>query len=294
VKQLIVVGGATASGKTAFATRLAQHFQTEIISADSRQFYREMSIGTAKPTASELAQAPHHFINNLSIHQNYSVGDFEQEALAVLGQIFEKHDVAIMVGGTGLYLKAVCEGLDKFPDTPLSIRQEFEAIFENQGIEMLQQQLQNVDPQYFTQVDSNNPARLIRALSVWKTTGQPYSSFLNLEKEPRFFNPIYLALDLPRPVLYDRINRRVDAMMTEGLLAEAENLYPHRHLQALQTVGYAELFDYFDGKCTLDEAIDKIKQHSRNYAKRQITWFRKDAHWRWVEPLAADFDYLKP
>jgi tRNA dimethylallyltransferase len=284
MKKLIVIGGATASGKTDFAIRLAQYFKTSIISADSRQFYREMSIGTAKPTAAELAAAPHFFVNNRSIHEPYSVGDFEREALAILATVFEKNEVAVMVGGTGLYLKAVCDGLDVFPDTPLSIRQEFEAIFEKQGIAPLQNLLQNVDLQYFNQVDQHNPARLIRALSVWKVSGQPYSSFLSAPKAERFFEPIYIALDLPRAVLYDRINRRVDAMVAAGLVEEARDLFPYRHLQALQTVGYAELFEHFLGNCTLETAIDKIKQHSRNYAKRQLTWLRKEVHWHWLSP----------
>jgi tRNA dimethylallyltransferase len=283
-KYLIVIGGPTASGKTAMAIRLAQYFSAEIISADSRQFYREMTIGTAKPTEGELKQTTHHFINSLSIHDAYSVGDFEKEALAVLNNIFKKNNIAIMVGGTGLYIKAVCEGLDEFPDTPLSIRTEFEDLFKNKGVEYLQKLLQNVDYEYFTKVDLNNPSRIIRALSVWKVSGKPYSSFTKGEKLARIFEPIYIYLDLPRAILYERINMRVDNMMQAGLFAEAEKLYPFRHLTALQTVGYSELFDYFDKKISLSEAIDKIKQHTRNYAKRQITWFRKDPHWQHFSP----------
>lgn len=283
-KKLIIIGGPTASGKTDCAIQLAQHFGTEILSADSRQFYKEMSIGTAKPQLSDLAKAKHHFIGNLSIHDAYSVGDFERDALAVLETIFETHDTAIMVGGTGLYIRAVCEGLDEFPDVPLSIRDEFEAIFKNEGIEPLQKLLQEVDYEYFTQVDIHNPIRLIRALSVWKASGQPFSSFRSGNKVERNFTPIYIALDLPREVLYDRINRRVDLMMAEGLLEEAKSLYPFKHLNALQTVGYTELFAHFDGEMTLDEAVDKIKQHTRNYAKRQMTWFRKNDFWQRVDP----------
>ena len=283
-KKLIVIGGPTASGKTDFAIKLAQYYKTEILSADSRQFFKEMSIGTAKPSQSELALAKHHFIGNLSIHDAYSVGDFERDALSVLDTIFEKNDTAIMVGGTGLYIRAVCEGLDEFPDVPLSIRQEFEDILEKQGIESLQKILQEVDYVYFTQVDIQNPKRLIRALSVWKTSGQPFSSFRSGTKVERDFEPIYIALDLPREVLYDRINRRVDIMMADGLLDEAQLLYPFRHLNALQTVGYTELFAHFDGQMTLYEAVDKIKQHSRNYAKRQMTWFRKNDFWQRVDP----------
>ena len=287
-KHLIIIGGPTASGKTALAIRLAQHFSTEIISADSRQFYCEMSIGTAKPTYAELSLAPHHFINNLSIDDTYSVGGFEKEALNALKTIFEKNDVAIMVGGTGLYIRAVCEGLDEFPEVPLSIRREFEDLLEKEGIEFLQKKLQEVDNEYFMQTDIHNSMRLIRALSVWKASGKPFSSFRKGVKTERFFEPIYIYLDVPRAELYERINKRVDGMMTDGLLEEVKKLYSFRNLIALQTVGYSELFDYLDGKMTLDEAVDKIKQHSRNYAKRQITWFRKDAHWQRFEPDSFD------
>ncbi len=283
-KKLIIIGGPTASGKTDCAIQLAQHFGTEILSADSRQFYKEMSIGTAKPQLSDLAKAKHHFIGNLSIHDAYSVGDFERDALAVLESIFEKHDTAIMVGGTGLYIRAVCEGLDVFPYVPLSIRDEFEDIFEKQGIEPLQKLLQDVDYEYFTKADIQNPMRLIRALSVWKVSDKPFSSFLSGNKIERNFTPIYIALEIPRAILYDRINHRVDLMMAEGLLDEAKALYPFKHLNALQTVGYTELFAHFDGEMTLDEAVDKIKQHTRNYAKRQMTWFRKNDFWQRIDP----------
>lgn len=287
-KHLIIIGGPTASGKTALAIRLAQHFSTEIISADSRQFYREMSIGTAKPTDAELSLAQHHFINNLSIHDAYSVGGFEKKALDVLNMIFEKNDVAIMVGGTGLYIRAVCEGLDEFPEVPLSIRREFEDLLEKEGIEYLQNMLQEVDKEYFMQSDIHNSMRLIRALSVWKASGKPFSSFRKGSKTERFFEPIYIYLDVPRAKLYDRINKRVDNMIADGLLDEVKKLSKFKNLIALQTVGYSELFDYLDGKITLDEAVDKIKQHSRNYAKRQMTWFRKDAHWQRFESLSFD------
>ena len=283
-KYLVVIGGATASGKTGLAIEVAKYFKTAIISADSRQFYREMSIGTAKPTATELAAAPHHFVGNLSIHDYYSVGDFERAALVVLDSIFEKNNVAVMVGGTGLFLRAVCEGLDEFPNIPLSIRQYFEDLYTNEGIEPLQKLLQTVDYQYFAEVDLQNPMRLTRALAVWKTSGKPYSSFKTQSKKARNFEPIYIATDIERTILYDRINKRVDAMISDGLVEEAAHLLPFRHLNALQTVGYQELFDHFDGKMTLEEAIDKVKQHSRNYAKRQTTWFRKEAHWQRFDP----------
>lgn len=283
-KYLVVIGGATASGKTALAIEVAKHFKTSILSADSRQFYREMSIGTAKPTAAELTAAPHHFVGNLSIQDYYSVGDFERDALVILDKIFEENQIAVMVGGTGLFLRAVCEGLDAFPEIPLSMRQYFEDMYENEGIEPLQKLLQTVDPEYFATVDQQNPMRLTRALAVWKTSGQPYSSFRTQSKKVRDFEPIYIATDVERSILYDRINKRVDTMIAEGLVEEARNLLPFRTLNALQTVGYQELFDYFDRKTTVEEAIDKIKQHSRNYAKRQTTWFRKEAHWTRFEP----------
>jgi tRNA dimethylallyltransferase len=293
-KYLIVIGGATASGKTALAIQLAQHFGTEILSADSRQFYREMSIGTAKPTADELALVKHHFINNLSIEDDYSVGEFEEQALSVLDKIFQEKNVVIMVGGTGLYIRAVCEGLDDFPEVPLSIRAHFEEIFEDEGIQVLQEMLQVVDNEYFMQVDIHNAPRLIRALSVWKVSGKPFSSFRKGGKAERNFEPIYLNLDVPRDVLYARINKRVDAMITEGLISEAQNLIAFKEKNALMTVGYSELFEYFEGLMTLADAIDKIKQHTRNYAKRQMTWFRKDPHWERFSPDNFDeiIDFL--
>jgi tRNA dimethylallyltransferase len=287
-KYLIVIGGATASGKTALAIRLAQHFSTEILSADSRQFYREMSIGTAKPSTAELNLVKHPFIDNISIHDAYSVGEYEKQALEVLSGIFKKDKVAIMVGGTGLYIRAVCEGLDVFPEVPLSIRQSLEQLYQTEGIEPLQKMLQNVDSEYFNQADIQNPMRLIRALSVFQASGKPFSSFRKGGSTERSFEPIYIYLDVPRAELYDRINKRVDNMVAEGLVDEARLLLPFKHLIALQTVGYAELFDYFEGKMTLPEAIDKVKQHTRNYAKRQMTWFRKDLHWQKFSPHAFD------
>lgn len=283
-KYLIVIGGATATGKTALAIRLALHFGAEILSADSRQFYREMSIGTAKPNAAELAACPHHFINSLSVHEPYSVGDFEKQALQLLGKLYERQDLAILVGGSGLYLRAVCEGLDDLPEVPDPIKQALSNKLEMEGIAALQAELKAVDPALYDKIDLQNPHRLLRALSVCRASGRPFSSFHSAEKKPRFFTPIYLWLDVERPVLYDRINGRVDEMMQAGLLAEAQQLFPLRHLSALQTVGYQELFDHFEGKTTLTEAVEKIKQNSRNYAKRQVTWFRKDPQWQRFGP----------
>ncbi|MEI6412178.1 MAG: tRNA (adenosine(37)-N6)-dimethylallyltransferase MiaA [Bacteroidota bacterium] len=287
MKKLIVIGGATATGKTALAIKLAQHFGTEIISADSRQFYRSMSIGTAKPNAEELAAAKHHFIDSLDVTQSYSVGEFEQDCLRLLDTLFLTQEYVILVGGSGLFIRAVCEGLDTFPEVPESILQQVEIGEQNGGLPWLQQQVQQLDPEYFKQVDRNNPARLRRALEVCLAAGQPYSSFRSGQKQTRPFRPIYLLLEVPRPTLYARIDARVDAMIAAGLEDEARDLLPFRHLSALRTVGYEEFFDYFDGHLTFPEAVDKIKQHSRNYAKRQATWFRKHGDWNVIDPLDA-------
>jgi len=286
-KYLIVIGGPTASGKTSVAIQLANHFDTVILSCDSRQFYREMSIGTAKPTEAELAQAKHYFVNSLSIQEEYSVGDFERDALALLEQIYQEKDIAILAGGSGLFIRAVCEGLDEYPDVPLDIRTDLKTLFQQKGIEALQEELKFCDPTYYEQVDLQNHRRLIRALEVCRASGQPFSSFQNQEKPERFFQPIYILLDVEREQLYERINRRVDQMFETGLLEEARNLYPFRENTALQTVGYQELFDHFDGKITLEEAEELIKRNSRRYAKRQLTWFRKDDHWHRFSPTAV-------
>jgi len=285
VKKLIVIGGATATGKTALAIRLAQHFGTEILSGDSRQFYREMSIGTAKPSPSELAAAPHHFIDFLSVTDDYSVGDFERDALAVLEKIFLEKEVAILAGGSGLYLRAVCEGLDKFPDIAHETKKAIEAGEKNGGLAWLQHELLQRDPAHFAKIDQQNPARLRRALEVCFETGKPYSSYLRQgQKSPRPFQPVYVLLDLPRPELYTRIEARVDKMIATGLEEEVRGLLPYRHRPPLSTVGYEEFFDYFNGKISREEAIGKIKQHSRNYAKRQLTWFAKHGDWKVFRP----------
>ncbi len=283
-KRLIVIGGATASGKTTIAIRLAQHFQTEVLSADSRQFYREMSIGTAKPTAGELASAPHHFINSLNINDLYTAGDFERDGLKVLNQLFLEKDEAILVGGSGLFLRAICDGLDDFPTVPDFLNKELRLKFADEGIGFLQNEIQRLDPPTAAKIDLQNPMRLLRAVAVCLASGQPYSSFLGKKSAAHDFDTIYICLDWPRPDLYARIDARVDAMIAAGLGAEARTLLPFRHLQALQTVGYPEFFDYFDGKTSLLECVALIKQHSRNYAKRQATWFRKEAHWRFFHP----------
>ncbi len=281
---LIVVGGPTASGKTDFAIRVALHWNTEILSADSRQFYREMCIGTAKPSATELAQVRHHFIDCLSIHDAYSVGDFERDALQVLEQIFRTRQVAVLVGGSGLYVHAVCEGLDIFPPVPAEILAEVEQLYATGGIVALQEALRQTDPVYFAQVDVHNPARLIRALSVCRASGKPFSAFRKSAPASRPFKSIYVQLDWPREVLYERIDHRVDDMMAQGLEAEARQLYPWRHLPALQTVGYQELFEHFDNIISLEQAVTRIKQHTRNYAKRQLTWMRRYGQWTPFHP----------
>jgi len=283
-KKLLVIGGATATGKTALSIRLAQYFGTEILSADSRQFYREMSIGTAKPSPAELAAVPHYFVDSLSVVDNFSVGDFEREALLVLEKIFSEKNVAVLSGGSGLYIRAVCEGLDSFPEITAETKKQVEAGEQKGGLGWLQQELARLDPAYFSVVDQQNPARLRRALEVCLETGQPYSFFLQRKKKTRPFQPVYILLDVPRPELYTRIEARVDAMIAAGLEEEARSLLPWRDRSALRTVGYEEWFDFFDGKISRAEAIDKIKQHTRNYAKRQATWFRKHGEWTVFQP----------
>jgi len=289
-RYLIVIGGPTAIGKTSVAIRVANYFGIEIISADSRQFYQEMNIGTAKPTAAELAQAPHHFINNLSIKDSYSVGDYEREVLEKLAVLLEGYEAAILTGGSGLFIRAICEGLDKFPAVPDGIRERLTAQLETEGIEQLQVALKQQDPLYYAEVDINNPHRLIRALSVIEASGQPFSTFRNQAPKERPFEIVPILLEMDRVELYERINRRVDIMMEEGLEAEARKLHPQRHLNALQTVGYEELFKYFEGELSLEEAVELIKRNSRRYAKRQMTWFRKKPHWQRFD--AKDVDGL--
>ncbi|MCZ4320096.1 tRNA (adenosine(37)-N6)-dimethylallyltransferase MiaA [Aequorivita viscosa] len=278
---LICVVGPTAIGKTKLAIALANAFSTEIISADSRQFYNEMSIGTAVPSADELRAAPHHFIQNKSIFEDYSVGDFEKEALALLTRLFKKHKVVVMVGGSGLYVDAVVTGLDYFPEVASEIRVKLNSELTENGIETLQSELKEVDPAYFEQVDIYNPHRLVRALQIYRGTGKPYSSFLKRKKSNRNFHTFFIGLTAEREIIYNRINRRVDAMVTNGLIEEAKTLLPHKQRNALQTVGYRELFEFFDENITLAEAISEIKKNTRRFAKRQITWFKKNEAINW-------------
>jgi tRNA dimethylallyltransferase len=285
---LIVVAGPTAVGKTAAAIKLAQHFNTVVVSADSRQFFREMSIGTAKPDTEELTAAEHYFINSHSITESFSVGDFEKQGLALLDELFKAHDKVILAGGSGLYIKAICEGFDDLPVADISVRDKLNRQLEEEGITPLQEKLKQADPGYYAQVDLNNPQRIIRALEVFETTGKPFSSYRNATINKRPFNIIKLALDMPREKLYERINLRVDLMVKQGLIDEVTALLPYRELNALNTVGYAELFDYFDGKTSLNEALLLIKQNTRRFAKRQLTWFRKDKDFIWFDAGVPD------
>ncbi|MCL9770101.1 tRNA (adenosine(37)-N6)-dimethylallyltransferase MiaA [Flavobacterium sp. HXWNR69] len=289
---LITIIGPTAIGKTALSIYLAQHFGCDIISCDSRQFFREMKIGTAVPSDEELAAAPHHFIQNKSIFESYSVGDFEQEALAKLDELFQKNNIQIMVGGSGLYVDAVLKGFDDFPDIDDSVRTEINAKYDDLGIEFLQEQLQNLDSEYYQKLQIENPQTLLnpqrmkRFVEVCIGSGKPYSSFIGKRKNERNFTPIIIGLEANREIIYDRINQRVDIMLKEGLLEEAQSLYPNKQLNALQTVGYRELFDYFDGKTTLDFVIEQIKMNTRRFAKRQITWFKRTENVSWFDFLA--------
>ncbi|MGJ5642076.1 tRNA (adenosine(37)-N6)-dimethylallyltransferase MiaA [Formosa sp. S-31] len=282
---LISIVGPTAIGKTALSIKLANYFNTEIISADSRQFFREMQIGTAAPTPSELSQAQHHFIHHKSITDNYNVGAFEKDALERLETLYKTYNKVIMVGGSGLYVDAVTKGLDDFPEVDPNIRIDLNARLEQHGLTDLQNQLKILDPNSFKSIAIDNPHRVIRALEICLGTGQAYSSFLNQKENKRPFKTITLGLTADREIIYDRINRRVDIMMEEGLLNEVRQLLPYKEHNALNTVGYKELFNYLDGTWTLDFAISEIKKNSRRFAKRQLTWFKRDKSILW-------FDYL--
>jgi tRNA dimethylallyltransferase len=291
MKYLITIIGPTAIGKTSLSIALAQHFGCEIISCDSRQFFKEMQIGTAVPNQEELAAAPHHFIQNKYVFENYTVGDFEKEAIAKLTELYQTNDFAILVGGSGLYVDAILKGFDSFPAIDASVRSTINTNYEKIGISYLQEKLKQLDPVYFEKTSLENPQtlqnpqRMMRFVEVCIGTGKPYSSFLNQNKNNRDFTPIIIGLEAERSVMYDRINQRIDIMINEGLLAEAEQLYPHKELNALQTVGYRELFSYFDGDGTLDFAIEEIKKNTRRFSKRQLTWFKRTENAKW-------FDYL--
>lgn len=283
-KYLIVIAGPTAIGKTDLSLSIAKKYNTDILSCDSRQFYKEMRIGTAVPSQEELSQIKHHFIQNLSIANKYSVGKFEIDALKKIEELHKEKDVLVMVGGSGLYIDAVCRGLDDFPDVKEGLRDELNLRYKNEGIESLKRQLIELDPEYHNEVDKSNPHRIIRALEICISTGKPFSSYRKQQKKKRKFTTIKLILSREREILYDRINKRVDIMMSEGLLEEAKSVYEYRENNALQTVGYKELFAYFDGDWDLETAISEIKKNTRRYAKRQMTWFRRDPETVFFDP----------
>ena len=288
---LITIIGPTAIGKTSLSIALAQHFGCAILSCDSRQFFKEMKIGTAVPSEEELAAAPHHFIQNKSIFESYSVGDFEQEALAKLDELFQQNNVQVMVGGSGLYVDAVLKGFDEFPEIDPSVRAEINRKYDAFGIDYLQEQLQMLDSEYFQKLQTENPQtlqnpqRMKRFVEVCIGSGKPYSSFIGKRKNTRNFTPIIIGLEAEREIMYDRINQRVDLMLNEGLLAEVEALYPNKESNALQTVGYRELFDYFENKTNLEFAIEQIKMNTRRFAKRQMTWFKRTENVTWFDFL---------
>lgn len=286
-KYLIVVAGPTAVGKTKLAIELAKYYKTEILSTDSRQFYKEMSIGTAKPTQEEQEEVAHHMIDFLSIHQNYNVKQFEEDALQILEHIFSKKNIAIATGGSGLYIKTLCEGIDEMPEISTETRNKWQKKLQEEGMSALLSILKNVDPAYYQQADLQNPRRVLRALEVFSDTGIPYSAFrksaTNKNTQARNFKVIKLGLTRERTQLYERINERVESMIENGLLEEARSLHPYHDLNALQTVGYQELFPYFDHQYDLEEAVSLIKRNSRRYAKRQMTWFRKASNMQWFD-----------
>lgn len=294
-KHLIILAGPTASGKTATAIKLANAFETDIISADSRQFYKELSIGTAAPTEKELSQVNHFFVHHLSIFDKYDVADYEKDVLFFLKHYFEMNDCIVMTGGSGLFIDAVCNGLDAIPDVSDEIRMKVQKMYEEGGIGALQREVEKVDKEYFQIVDKQNPRRLQRALEVFYQTGKPYSTFRQKNVAERDFDIIKVALLWDREALIERINRRVDMMMEQGFLDEAKSVYPYRHLNTLNTVGYKELFDYLDGKCTLEQAVEQIKTSTRQYAKRQMTWLRKNNDYQWftIDQIDEMTEYIK-
>lgn len=286
---VIIVVGPTAIGKTALAIELAKHFHTEITSCDSRQFYKEMEIGTAVPNKEELTSATHHFIQNKSIHENYNVGDYEREVLSHLDKLFNENNIQIVVGGSGLYVDAILKGFDNFPDVDENVRKEIEQKYDELGIEYLQDELQKFDSDYFNKLKEENPQTLVnqqrmkRFVGVSKSSGKPYSSFLNKNEGKRNFTPILIGLDADREEMYNRINKRVDIMLENGLLQEVVSLYSNKHLNALQTVGYREIFTYLDGEFDLTFTIEEIKKNTRRFAKRQMTWFKRNENTKWFD-----------
>lgn len=283
-KTLMVLLGPTAIGKTSVAILLAKHFQISIISADSRQFYRELKIGTAAPTEAELAEAKHYFVGHLSIGDYYNVSRFEQDVLHKLDQLFETHHLVLMTGGSGLYIDAVCKGIDEFPDPDEELRRQIKSWYRDKGIGFLQEKLAELDPDYFCQVDRANHKRLMRAIEICLLTGQPYSSLRQNKRQTRPFNILKIGLNRPREELFEQISRRTDQMIEDGLVKEVRGMLPYKNMNALNTVGYKEIFSYLEGKMSLDEAIEKIKTSTRRYAKRQLTWFKRDEDIEWFLP----------
>jgi tRNA dimethylallyltransferase len=301
MKYLITIVGPTAIGKTSLSIVLANYFKSDILSCDSRQFFKEMTIGTAVPNKAELAAASHHFIQNKSIFENYTVGDFEKEAIAKLEELFLSNDYAILVGGSGLYVDAILKGFDEFPEIDTTVRTEINTNYEKLGIGYLQQKLEVLDPDYFKNLAAENPQtlqnpqRMMRFVEVCLGSGKPYSSFLNQKQNSRTFTPILIGLEADRKVIYNRINQRVDIMMNEGLLAEAKSLFPNKELNALQTVGYRELFSYFDREISLEFAIEEIKKNTRRFSKRQLTWFKRNENTKWFDfetPYETIVEYI--
>ena len=284
IKRLLVVVGPTGSGKTDLSIRLALHYGAPILSTDSRQVYRGMPIGTAQPSVDQLQAVEHHFIASHDLTDNLNCGEYEVQALVRLEELFADHDWVVAVGGSGLYVRALCEGMDDLPQADEPLRRELERRLAEEGLGALAEELRELDPEYCRTADLNNPARVMRALEVCLQTHMPYSRQRTGERRPRSFEIVKIGIDLPRDVLYDRINRRMDRMLADGLEAEARALYPYRELNALKTVGYREFFDYFDGRIGYDEAVELIKRNSRRYAKRQLTWFRRDSEIRWFAP----------
>ena len=287
-KHLVVIAGPTGSGKTDLSIRVARHYHSPIISTDSRQFYRGIPIGTAQPTEEELQMAEHHFIADRELKDDFNSGAYEAEALSRLEELFQKHDIVVAVGGSGLYIKALCEGMDDLPEVDPRLREELNARCKAEGAEALAEELRLLDPDFYEVVDRKNPARVVRALEVCISTGKPYSTLRRGVKRERPFNIIKIALNMDREVLYQRIDLRVDKMVQAGLEEEAHKVYPHRELNALQTVGYREWFDHFDGNISREEAIELIKRNSRRYAKRQLTWFRADKEFEWFNPAETE------
>lgn len=281
IKQLIVISGPTASGKTALSVALAQHFNTCVLSADSRQFYKEVAIGTAKPTVEEMQGIPHFFIDSHLLTDEVTAAQFEREAMSVLEEQFQQHDVIILTGGSGMFVDALCHGLDDIP-TSRDLRDALQEQVDAGGLDQLLEELKEKDPTYFEQVDRKNPVRVIRAIEVMRLTNRPYSELRTSQEKKRPFHVHRFVIEHDREFLYDRINRRVDLMMEAGLLEEVKSVLPYRELSSMNTVGYKELFQYLDGKCTLEEAIDQIKQNSRRYAKRQITWLKRNPEAQWI------------